>query len=382
VRPDRATFDLSAQPLAPELESPGSLRAWIGPLLQNLRNLSVTVFGDFCLDAYWVLDRADEERSVETGLPLRRVREQRYYLGGAGSVVANLSALGVGTIRVVGVAGDDLFGPELTRLLRQERAVLDGWFVDPALHTLVYAKPCYGIEEESRIDFGAFNIYTESLQQRVLEALTSAVAVSDAIILNQQIPKGLTTPAVIEQINAIIACNPGKLFLADSRHFAARYVGAAIKVNTHEAAEILGESGSGPATAEDAIRMARRIQQKLRKPCFITRGEHGMIAVDEDGAILPVAGIRIDEDTDSVGAGDAVMASIAAAMAGGESAVRAAQLANIAASITVRQLQRTGTASAQQILEALNDLQYLPQVDAQPDLSLAGSSSGSTTAES
>jgi rfaE bifunctional protein kinase chain/domain len=333
-------------------------------MIQKLRNLSVTVFGDFCLDAYWLLDTSTVEHSLETGLPARRVLEQRYYLGGAGSVVANLAALGVGTIRVVGVTGDDVFGAKLTSLLQQQNANLDGWFVAADLQTLVYAKPCIGADEESRIDFGAFNTYSESLRDRLVAALSSAAAVSDAVILNQQIPGGVTNPAVVDRINAIIASHPEKIFLVDSRHFAASYASASVKVNTREAAEILGQNGSTPATEDGAIRMAGRIQDRQGRPCFVTRGDHGMIAVDQNGAALSVPGIRITEETDAVGAGDAVVASLAAAMASGESAQRAAQLANVAASITVRQLQRTGTASLPQILQALDHLEYLPAPDA------------------
>lgn len=355
---------MSEQPVAPEIESAEALCRWIQPLLAGLRDVSVTVFGDFCLDAYWLLDTAAQEHSVETGLPLRRVREQRYSLGGAGSVVANLSALGVGTVRVVGVAGADVFGAKLTSLLEREGAVLDGWFLETDLQTLVYAKPCKGAEEESRIDFGAFNRYTDSLRARVLQALESAVEASEAVVLNQQIPTGLTGGGLIGAVNGIIARHQDKVFLVDSRHFAAQYAGAAVKLNAREAAEILGEPEIASASHADAMRVAHRLQEELGAACFLTRGERGMIAVDTDGTVCSVPGIRIEGNTDTVGAGDAVMASLAVALARGHSAARAAQLANLAASITVRQLQQTGTATAQQVLQALDHLEYVPEHEA------------------
>ena len=77
----------------------------------------MAVAGDFCLDSYWQLDDGPGEISIETGLAVHRVASQRYSPGGAGNVVANLIALGVGHVRALGVYGGDPFGPVLVRLL-------------------------------------------------------------------------------------------------------------------------------------------------------------------------------------------------------------------------------------------------------------------------
>ena len=76
---------------------------WLRETLDAIPSARVTVFGDFCLDAYWLIDPDASELSVETGLPVRRVRQQRYSLGAAGNIVANLVALGVGHVRAVGL---------------------------------------------------------------------------------------------------------------------------------------------------------------------------------------------------------------------------------------------------------------------------------------
>ncbi len=86
-------------------------------LLSDIARVRVGVVGDFCLDAYWTLDASLSEISVETGLATRPVRGQRYSLGGAGNVVANLAALGVKRICAFGVIGTDPFGREMLRIL-------------------------------------------------------------------------------------------------------------------------------------------------------------------------------------------------------------------------------------------------------------------------
>ena len=79
---------------------------WLDEALDRLPDARVAVFGDFCLDAYWLIDPDEDELSVETGLPVRRVREQRYSLGGAANVVANLCDLKVARVRAVGLVGE------------------------------------------------------------------------------------------------------------------------------------------------------------------------------------------------------------------------------------------------------------------------------------
>ncbi len=97
-------------------------QSWLEGALAPLRSLRAAVLGDFCLDSYWQLDTGEAEYSVETGLPVRRVRSQRYSLGGAGNVVANLIDLGVGRVQAIGVVGRDLFGLEMLRLLEERGA--------------------------------------------------------------------------------------------------------------------------------------------------------------------------------------------------------------------------------------------------------------------
>jgi bifunctional ADP-heptose synthase (sugar kinase/adenylyltransferase) len=173
--------------------------AVIAAILERLSDATVTVFGDYCLDAYWEIFDGTAELSLETGMPVRRVQTQRYSLGGAGSVVANLTALGVGRVFAIGVAGADVFGEKIRALL--------------------YAKPFYGLNEDSRIDFGTFNTLGRESSQELLGNLEKAAAQSDAVVLNQQVRGGLSSPALIQILNEIIAAHPDVIFLADSRHY-------------------------------------------------------------------------------------------------------------------------------------------------------------------
>ena len=333
--------------------------AWLADALARLPNLSVAVFGDFCLDAYWQLDAGRVELSVETGLPVQRVRKQRYSLGGAGNVVANLIDLGVGHVRAIGVVGTDPFAAELMRLLRERGADIDtGMIADEAWQTLVYAKPITAESEGRRIDFGGFNVLADRSAGALMTALEKAAVACKVVVLNQQIPQGVSTLPIIEKLNAIISRHPQTLFLADSRHRPESFTGAALKLNCEEAAQFLGVPGQAGFTADAVQQIAGQISAKIGRPAFITRGEHGIVAADGSTVHL-VPGIQILGRTDPVGAGDTVVAAIAAMLGSRQSPLIAAKVANIAAMITTRKLRTTGTATPAEILAGGADPDYI-----------------------
>jgi bifunctional ADP-heptose synthase (sugar kinase/adenylyltransferase) len=154
-------------------------------LLADIRGVRIAVIGDFCLDAYWTLDASLSETSIETGLPTRPVRSQRYSLGGAGNVVSNLVAMGVRRVSAFGLVGSDPFGREMLRILQglgvETRAVLtqeEGW------STPAYIKPVEGESEQGRIDFGNANGMDPSLGRELLAALRAALDSLDLVVVN------------------------------------------------------------------------------------------------------------------------------------------------------------------------------------------------------
>ena len=343
---------------------------WLESCLSRLGQARVTVLGDFCLDAYWLIDPDKSELSVETGLPVRRVRTQRYSLGGASNVVANLAALGVGQVRVVGLIGADIFGRLLRDMLIEHGADVTGLLQCQAdWQTMVFGKPHVGELEQNRIDFGGWNAVAPASADALAEALGRAACASTAVILNQQVPAGTSPPPVVERLNEVIAAHPECVFIVDSRHRAELYRGAALKLNAHEAARICGDPHplGERIPQEAASRYAAELSRRNARPVFVTRGERGIVVADADG-LHDVPGIQILERTDPVGAGDTVAAALAAVMGSGGSPLDAARLANIAASVTVRKLQTTGTAAPDEMraVGPTPDYVYLPELADDP----------------
>jgi phosphoglycolate phosphatase-like HAD superfamily hydrolase len=195
-----------------------------------------------------------------------------------------------------------------------------------------------------------------------MRALDRASAESDAVILNQQVPGGVSSEEVIGRINEIIARHPHTNFVADARHRAGLYRQAALKLNAQEATRVLNEATEDEPSMEQVRELARRVSRLTSKPAFITCGERGIVAASGD-AVEEIPGIQVLGKTDPVGAGDTVVSAIAAALGSGQTPFAAARLANIAATVTVRKLQQTGTATPAEILAIGPEPDYVYEPD-------------------
>lgn len=348
------------------MEAHATSSADVERLLARASRARVAVVGDFCLDAYWEIDCGEPELSIETGLPTRRVRAQRYSPGGAGNVAMNLAALGVERVSAIGLVGSDPFGACMLGLLRAAgvdcRGVLDG----PAnWQTPVYAKPITDGEEGGRTDFGAFNAMDAATARRLAAALDEAASTHDALIVNRQLPNALATGPFVDAINSVAAAHPDLLVLVDARYGACDFAGAVLKLNRDEAVRLAlaGDAGAdAKAAAEtgDTVKLASAIQRKTGRAVFITRGARGLVAAAHDGA-ADISGIPVPSPIDTVGAGDCLASALAATLCAGARdgiahAAEAAAFANLAASVILKKLHTTGTASPAEIRAAARRL--------------------------
>lgn len=334
-------------------------------LLDRVKDVRIGIVGDLCLDAYVLIDPAASEASVETGLSTRPVRTQRYTLGGAGNVAANLLALGVRHLAVFGVAGNDPFGVEMRSVLVRAGADTAGLLVQrEGWDTHVYMKPYERQKEQHRIDFGNFNVLHPSTRQQLLHMIEDALPGLDMLIVNQQVLSGIHTPEVREALRALIAGHAGARVIVDARHFPDAYGTAMRKINLAEATRVLSGAGVQPADDDDArsATIAGELFARWERPLFLTRGERGVCVYDAAG-FRSIPGLLILGPVDTVGAGDSMLAGIAAGLAAGTDPYRAAELGTLVAGVTVQKLMQTGTATPDEVLAlgADPDFRYHPE---------------------
>jgi bifunctional ADP-heptose synthase (sugar kinase/adenylyltransferase)/phosphoglycolate phosphatase-like HAD superfamily hydrolase len=320
--------------------------------LASLPLRRIGVLGDFCLDAYWMVDFSASEPSIETGLPTHPVRRQRYSLGGAGNVVHNLRAMGVGIVRAFGVIGPDPFGAEMRGLLAAIQADVAGLLVQPEQwDTPVYIKPIREEREANRIDFGNFNHLHDGIARQLVQALEAALPQLDVVVVNEQLVHGIHTPFLREQLDALMRRHPEKMFIVDGRHVADVYAAGLHKLNAVEAVRLCG-GAHGPDDVVSQVELTRAAEtlfQRWRKPVFVTHGSRGCMVADAAG-IHRVSGLHIVRKVDPVGAGDSMLAGVTAALSSGYAPADAATFGNFVAGVTVQKIFQTGTATPAEIL--------------------------------
>lgn len=320
----------------------------------------IAVIGDFCLDRYLEIDSSKQEISIETGLPVHNVVRVRSQPGGAGTILNNLVALGIGEIFPVGFCGDDGEGYELQRALKKmERVRLDYFLQTDQRRTFTYCKPLR-IEpgqppiEHSRLDSKNWSPTPAVVQGRMIDSSAQAAGQADALILLDQVDTpetGVITPRLLEVLGCIAHELPELLMLADSRRGLRKWPPVCFKMN---AAELYALAGTSPGAGLDEIRAsALGLARQQGKPVFTTLAERGMLAASPDGSTAHAPALPVRGPIDIVGAGDAVTANLAAALACGATLQEALELAMAAASIVIHQLGTTGTASVAQIHELL-----------------------------
>ena len=341
----------------------------IEEILARIKNVKVAVYGDFCLDAYWLLDPGGSEVSCETGLQAQAVGKHYYSLGGASNVVANLAALEPAAIQVIGVIGDDIFGRELTRQLKELSVDMSYLVVQKEnFDTVTFGKPYLEGSERPRMDFGFFNRRTEATDQALLDGIKNALQKADVLIVNQQVPGSITNESFIEQASALFAQFSDKIVLLDSRHYGRKFKNIYRKTNDLEAARLndVDVKRDDWLTLADVNRYARNLYRQFGKPVFLTRGPRGIVTVDADG-VHEAPGIQLLKKLDIVGAGDTVTSALALCLGAGLPPAEAAELANFAAAVTVQKLFQTGTASGPEILEIGQDADYIYQPELASD---------------
>ena len=314
--------------------------------------LRIAIVGDFCLDRYLEIDPAKKEISIETGRPVHNVVNVRSQPGGAGTILNNLVALGVGTIFPVGFCGEDGEGFELRRALEKTRGVNARHFLQTsARRTFTYCKPLVirpnrPPEELNRLDSKNWTATPTLVQRQIASSLAALAPRVDAMILLDQVDlpeTGVITRAVLRTVAALVKSHPRLQIISDSRRGLKDYPPVILKMNRAELRRLTG--GRGRLDLSTVKKQARQLAAKNKRMVFVTLSEDGMLGASPTGEVEHLPAFPIRGPIDIVGAGDAVTANLIAALTAGASLIEALELASAAASLVIHQLGTTGTAS-------------------------------------
>ena len=292
---------------------------------EALRGARVLVVGDVMLDRYWF---GDVERiSPEAPVPVVRVARTDDRLGGAANVARNVAALGAAA-SLIGVIGADEPGDCVRRLL-EASGVAPHLFVDAAVKTTIKLRVIGRTQQLLRIDFE--NKPTDDALLAKLDEFERVVSDHDVVVFSDYGKGGLThIPRMIAAARAA-----GRRVLVDPKGSEyARYRGAhIITPNRAELREVVGRWADEAELTTKAQALRRDLDLEA---LLVTRSEEGMSLYGE-GSTLNVPTVA-REVFDVSGAGDTVIATMAAALAAGASLEDAVRLSNQAAGIVVGKL--------------------------------------------
>ena len=312
-----------------------------------MRERTVVVLGDVMLDEFiW----GDVSRiSPEAPVPVVDIRRQSTHLGGAANVLANLIALGARAC-VIGVIGDDEAGQKIQLVLREQGASQTGeqLIVDDARPTTIKTRIIAHNQMVVRTDREHRAPVNGQVEQKIIAAARDAIANADALVVSDY-DKGVITPQILSEVLPAAYARIPVLIDPKIRNFDSYRPATLVTPNHHEALRLtnLDEDSDG------ALRSAARaIQQRLScDAVLITRGDRGMMLLEGKNDPVHVE-TAAREVYDVTGAGDTVIATLAAALAGQASMTDAAMLANHAAGLVVGKLG-TATTTIEEILNSI-----------------------------
>jgi len=291
-------------------------------LQERLQKARVLVVGDAMLDRY--LFGEVERISPEAPVPVVRVTREEERLGGAANVALNAKSLGP-QVTLITVVGEDEPARKLQELLRA-RDVHSILGRDPKLYTCVKLRVIGRAQQLVRVDFESQPDH--EILGAMLSDFAREVVKHDAVLFSDYGKGGLAhIPRMIEQARAA-----GKPVLVDPKGSDyARYAGATvITPNRSELAQVIGP-WQGEAQLQERAQKLRAAQGW--EGLLLTRSEEGMSLFDAQGDLRVQAQAR--EIFDVTGAGDTVIATLAAMLACGMSLREAMPIANRAGGIVV-----------------------------------------------
>ena len=342
---DSTTSGEGPPQIGPAAGQPAVDSAVLAAAVKRLARTSVTVIGDVMLDryVYGTVDRISPEAPIQ----VLQVEREVAMPGGAGNVVRNLTALGV-AVAFVSIVGDDQAGSDLTGLIGGQPGVEPWLLVEGARATTVKTRFVSNGQQLLRSDREETGPVSAKLADRMMRIAGDAMAATSVAVLSDY-SKGVLSGTNAAQLIATAKAAGRRVVVDPKGPDYSRYAGADVVTPNRrelaEATEMAVDTEARLVAAATALRRAHGFGAVL-----VTRAEDGMTLVDAEGAHHYPA--EAADVFDVSGAGDTVVAALAASLAAGLELRVAARLANIAAGIVVGKVG-TAVAREEDLLAAL-----------------------------
>lgn len=318
------------------------------------------VIGDVMLDRYLMGDVS--RISPEAPVPIVLVKSQQDRAGGAANVAANLALLGIKT-HTIGCVGNDNEAKILLDLMTEVGTDVTSTIHSNQRPTIAKTRILGGHQQMMRLDQENNTTFTADENTQLLKAIQQQLSLKPAILILSDYAKGLLSTEICQYI--ISACNAQDIpVLVDPKgHDYSKYSGAtALTPNKKETAEACFATTQDPHLIDKAVALKNSLNLQF---LVVTRGEEGISLIDETTHLLPATAKQV---FDVSGAGDTVIATLAAGMMHHLTPLESLQLANVAAGVVVGKVG-TVPISRDDLIDALTSEQTSEQAHKICDLS-------------
>ena len=309
-------------------------------LLARMTGVKVLCVGDIMLDRYIYGDAS--RISPEAPVPVVHVKRQVLIPGGVGNVVRNLAEFGTRP-HVVSVVGDDANAKSLADFLTDGGRAVLSLIHDRHRPTIVKTRVVAGIQQVVRFDEEVLAPPSDAITDSLLAEVGTHIAEAGAVAVSDY-GKGLMTARFTRELIAAAAARGCPVAIDPKGYDYGKYSGAdLVKPNRKELGEAVGDVITDDARVAEA---GRSLMGKYGiKNVLVTLSDKGMLLLrGEDGGRDPVLlPSKAREVFDVTGAGDTVLAGMAASMAIRAPLALGARLATLAAGVVVG---KVGTAVA------------------------------------
>lgn len=296
--------------------------------LSAFRGIHILVVGDVMLDHYlWCrVNRISPEAPV----PVVRVEEKTSVLGGAANVAANLAGVGC-QVALLGTVGDDEAGRMLGSKLA-EAYIANHLLVDSRKPTTSKTRVLAQGQQLIRLDEEDTDQVADGIAQDLLSHFERLLSGKQAVICSDY-GKGLLTGRICTDIIALCRRRQVPVLIDPKGKDWGRYRGATCVTPNEPELSVVAEGFIG--SEADLVREAVKLQKQFDlEQLLVTRGARGMMLIDNRSQARIIAA-KPREVFDVSGAGDTVIALLAAGVAAGFGWLKAAQIANAAAGVVV-----------------------------------------------
>jgi len=325
--------------------------------LDRFERRQVALIGDLMLDCY--IQGSVNRISPEAPVPVLHVKTQRAVAGGAANVATNLAALAV-QVRAVGLVGMDEAREQLLDALKGCGSIdTSGIIATPDRQTIKKLRIIGDHQQIVRVDQEDVRATDPALEERLIAAARTAIEASDVVVISDY-GKGVCSDAVLRGVIEYSRMRGKPVIVDPKRTDLSVYKGASILTPNRK--ELFEATRMRCESDEEATAAAAKAQAVSGAAILLTRSEKGMSYFPTEGASLHLSTVTQDV-FDVSGAGDTVVAVLAASIAARIPIADSIRMANHAAGIVVSKL---GTASvtrdelaaslaAEQVSPSIND---------------------------